>query len=176
MNDCRNTPDSTDSHDSKREGGKIKKSVLNKIIYEIGKAILKTCFAAESQISTPDGMKNIADIRVGDKIISLDGAGNKRIGIVIEVEPVRDERIVEVTFTNGAIWYTTATQWFYCGGDDYACVMDSGDKRALLEVGGTAAVESVTVTERVEKVYDFVVDGLNVMFINGIAAEGFSDD
>lgn len=134
------------------------------------------CFAAGSKVSTPDGAKNIEEIQVGDEIISLDNEGNKRIGKVIEVEPVNQERIVEVIFSNGTKWETTATQWFYCGGNDYACVMNSADKRAILEVGGAAKVESVTVTERVEKVYDFVVNELNVMFINGIASEGFSLD
>jgi len=81
-----------------------------------------------------------------------------------------------VIFSDGTKWLTTETQWFYCGGDDYACIMNSGDKRALLEAGGSASVEKITVTERVERVYDFVIEGLNVMFINGVAAEGYSED
>ena len=47
-------------------------------------------------------------------------------------------------------------------------------KTALTLDGGKAGVCSVAETDRKELVYDFVVEGLNVMFVNGIAAEGFS--
>ena len=140
------------------------------------KSKLKGCFEAGSLVSTPEGAKPIETIRVGDEVISPDAAGNKRIGKVVELLPECYERIIEVIFSDGTKWFATETQWFYCGGDDYACIMNSGDKRALLEVGGSASVEKITVTERVERVYDFVVEGLNVMFINGVASEGYSDD
>jgi hypothetical protein len=52
--------------------------------------------------------------------------------------------------------------------------MDDQGKTALTLDGGKAGVRSVAETDRKELVYDFVVEGLNVMFVNGIAAEGFS--
>ena len=47
-------------------------------------------------------------------------------------------------------------------------------KTALTLDGGKAGVCSAVETERKELVYDFAVEGLNVMFVNGVAAEGFS--
>lgn len=163
--------------DVKKEKGilpvkKIEKTPKPKIKFKFK----LTCFAAGSLVSTPEGKKPIETIRVGDEVISLDTAGNKRVGKVVELLPECHERIIEVIFSDGTKWLTTETQWFYCGGDDYACIMNSGDKRALLEAGGSASVEKITVTERVERVYDFVIEGLNVMFINGVAAEGYSED
>ena len=44
----------------------------------------------------------------------------------------------------------------------------------LLQNDRAVALMMFLETGRSEMVYDFVVEGLNVMFINGIAAEGFS--
>ena len=125
-------------------------------------------------VATPHGAKAIREIRPGDEVVSLDPDGNQRVAKVTDVIEPREMPIVEVTFTDGHKWNTTKTQWFYCGGDEYAAVMDDQGKTALTLDGGKAGVRSVAETDRKELVYDFVVEGLNVMFVNGIAAEGFS--
>ena len=43
-----------------------------------------------------------------------------------------------------------------------------------ITLNGTATVEKATMTGKTEMVYDIEVDGINIMFINGVAAEGFS--
>ena len=140
----------------------------------IGQWAKTKCFTADCMVSTPEGEKSIRDIREGDEVVSLDPDGKKRTGIVEAVMGVREMPVVKVVFENGKEWYTTDTQWFYCGGDDYACVMEDGGKKALTEDGGCAGVTLVEKTGKTELVYDFVVNGLNVYFVNGIAAEGFS--
>ena len=131
------------------------------------------CFAADSKISTPSGTRIISDIKVGDEVISLDVQNNKVVSKVIEVRPVADEEIYKVEFSNGATWFTTATQWFYCGDDDYACAIDSKGKAALTEDGASATVIKFEKTGNTQKVYDFIVDGVNVFFVEGIAAQGY---
>lgn len=132
------------------------------------------CFSGDSLVSTPSGTRAIRDVRPGDEVISLDQDGNQRVAKVTDVIEPYEMPIVEVTFTDGHKWNTTNTQWFYCGGDEYASVMDDQGKKALTLEGGKAGVRSVVETGRNEPVYDFVVEGLNVMFVNGVAAEGFS--
>ena len=134
------------------------------------------CFTGECLVSTPEGEKAIREIQKGDEVISLDEEGNKRVAKVALCITPKQMPIVEVTFTNGRKWNTTETQWFYCGDDDYACVMDDQGKEALTQDGQRTGVKEVVKTERSEFVYDFIVEGLNVMFINGVAAEGFSTD
>ena len=70
----------------------------------------KSCFAGDSEVAVPGGVKRIMDLTVGDKVITLDAAGKEIVGTVTEVMPPRDEEIVEVAFSNGAAWRTTASQ------------------------------------------------------------------
>ena len=146
-------------------------SGLGKIIGQWAKT---KCFTADSLVATPDGPKSIRDIRVGDKVLSLDTEGKGRTATVTDIMESREMPVIRVLFENGKEWLTTDTQWFYCGGDDYACVKDAGGKKAITAEGECSGVASVEETGRIEMVYDFVVDTPNVFFVNGIAAEGFS--
>ena len=148
--------------------------LVEKLIHLLGK-IHYHCFAAGSLVSTPQGSKPIEQIRVGDEVFGADTAGNIVRCRVTEVRLPAEEAILTVEFSNGAIWDTTASQWFYTGTTFYSLLNIQGHS-ALTDRGGQAAIRKVTQTERRETVYDFVVDGQNVMFINGIAAEGYSEE
>lgn len=65
---------------------------------------------------------------------------------------------------------------FYCCNDDYACAIDSQGKSALTEYGAAATVAKVTETGEIKKVYDFIVEGVNVFFVEGLAVAGYSVD
>ena len=132
------------------------------------------CFVGESLVATPSGDKMIKDIKVGDEVISLDENGNKRTAKVTDVFDPKQMPVVEAVFDNGSKWLTTDTQWFYCGGNDYAKVVDAAGKKAVTKDESSAGLKSCENTGRTETVYDFAVDGLNVYFVNGIPAEGFS--
>lgn len=134
------------------------------------------CFAEDAKISIPNGTKFIKDIKIGDEVISLDKNDKKIISKVIAVQPVFKERIFKVEFSDGTIWNATDTQWFYCGNDDYASIIDTQGKTALTENGQRATVVKVTDTGKTPEVYDFIVEGVNVFFVNGIAAEGYSEE
>lgn len=134
------------------------------------------CFTVDSKISTPNGDKVISEIKIGEEVFSLDAQNKKIIGKVTKIRPIVDEEIYKVEFSNGKIWFTTATQWFYYGNDDYACAIDSQGKSAITEDGTTVSVAKVTKTGEVKKVYDFIIDGLNIFFVEGSATEGYSFD
>lgn len=136
------------------------------------------CFVGDSKVSTPSGAKAISEIKLGDEVISLDEANNKVIAKVIELRPILDKEIIRVEFSNGAVWNTTALQRFYCGrihgtDDDFVRASDDKGNAALTEDGTKATVISAEKTGEVQKVYDFITDGMNIFFVNGIAARGF---
>ena len=132
------------------------------------------CFTGDSLIATPSGDKPIKDIKVGDEVFSLDETGAKRIAKVVDMVKPKEMPVVKAVFDNGKEWYTTSSQWFYCGGDDYAPIEDDAGKKAITLEGESTGLSGKEETGRTETVYDFVVEGLNVFFVNGIAAEGYS--
>ena len=136
----------------------------------------KSCFAGDSEVAVPGGVKRIMDLEVGDEVITLDAAGKEIVGIVTEVTPPQEEEIVEVSFSNGVLWHTTASQTLYLGHEQNYLVEDAKGKKALLRDGETVTVTDVRCTGARETVYDVLVgeeDDEDVIFVAGVAAEGY---
>ena len=137
---------------------------------------LKVCFAGDSQVAVPGGVKLIKDLKVGDKVITLDASGKEIIGVVTEVMTPAEEEIVEVTFSNGTLLRTTESQPLYLAHGQHCLVKFAKGKKALLRNGGTVTVTDVKFTGKRETVYDVLVgeeEDEDVIFVSGIAAEGY---
>ena len=136
----------------------------------------KSCFAGDSEVAVPGGVKRIMDLEVGGEVITLDAAGKEIVGIVTEVMTPREEEIVEVSFSNGAFWRTTASQTLYLGHEKNIMVKDAKGTTALLRDGKTVTVPDVRFTGACETVYDVLVgeeEDEDVIFVAGVAAEGY---
>ena len=136
----------------------------------------KGCFAGDSQVLVPGGVKCIKDLQLGDKVITLNASGKEIIGVVTEVMQPAEEEIVEVTFSDGTLWRTTESQTLYLAHDQHCMVKFAKGKKALLRDGRTVTVTDVRYTGKRETVYDVLVgeDGdENVFFVAGIATEGY---
>lgn len=131
------------------------------------------CFTAGSLVATPTGSTPIEKIAEGDEVLTLNAAGEIITGKVTKVHPPAQQEIIHVQFTDGKEWHTTATQWYYCGNDKYNIAINTQGKPAIT-LDGTATVAKATFTGKTATVYDFEVEGINIMFINGVAAEGYS--
>ena len=136
----------------------------------------KNCFAGDSQVLVPGGVKCIKDLQLGDKVITLNASGKEIIGVVTEVMQPAEEEIVEVTFSDGTLWRTTESQTLYLAHNQHCMVKFAKGKKALLRDGRTVTVTDVRYTGKRETVYDVLVgeDGdENVFFVSGIATEGY---
>ena len=134
------------------------------------------CFAGDSEVAVPGGVKLIKDLKVGDKVITLDASGKEIVGIVTEVMTPAEEEIVEVTFSNGTLLRTTESQPLYLAHGQHCLVKFAKGKKALLRNGGTVTVLDVKYTGKHETVYDVLVgeeEDEDVIFVSGIAAEGY---
>ena len=148
--------------------------LLPKLLADMLRA-LGHCFIAGSLVATPEGSKPIEKIQVGDEVLGATEDGKIVTCRVTELLPPAEESIFTVRFQDGTVWHTTASQWFYTGTEFYS-LLNIRDHTALTVQGTQVAIDEVVRTDRTETVYDFVVDGYNVMFINGIAAEGYSEE
>ena len=149
------------------------RSVVPDIVDKILRLLAGHCFVAGSMVATPQGDKPIEQIQAGDEVLGADAEGKIIHCRVTEVLAPAKERIFTVRFHNGSVWHTTDSQWFYTGTEFYS-LLNIRKHTALTVQGKQVAIDEVIRTERVEMVYDFAVDGYNVIFINGVAAEGYS--
>ena len=136
----------------------------------------RSCFACDSEVAVPGGIKLIKDLKVGDKVITLDASGKEIVGVVTEVMKPSEEEIVEVTFSDGTLWRTTESQTLYLAHKQNCMVKFAKGKKALLRNGGTVTVLDVKYTGKHETVYDVLVGDEkdeNVFFVSGIATEGY---
>ncbi|EGO65396.1 hypothetical protein [Acetonema longum] len=141
------------------------------------------CFIGSTVISTPTVDKQIKDIRVGDKIISLDVHDKPCIEEVIEVmEPcISPNNYVFVnakkqckageplqTISVG----TTDTQPFLTVDGLANATAAALTGRKLIGLRGIKEVVSITVNADKEPVYDLKTTGRNIYFANGFAVKG----
>ncbi|MFA5952603.1 MAG: polymorphic toxin-type HINT domain-containing protein, partial [Hyphomicrobium sp.] len=131
------------------------------------------CFAAGTQVATPDGLRPIEEIQVGDLVMSRDA----QTGVVAEkpvtaLIPGHDRRIWEVTLRRAGGWMieeTIATtddhRW---GAPDGKWVetpsLKSGQTLAL-EGEGTATVVKVADTGRIARTYNLEVADFHTYFV-----------
>ncbi|MBO6242672.1 MAG: hypothetical protein J6O61_17870 [Butyrivibrio sp.] len=130
------------------------------------------CFTAESMVETPLGEKPIKDICKGDAVYSLDEAGNRVETKVLE-KTSAERKVVEVHFEDGSVWNTTSTQFFFDGRRKHDIWQHNG--RNVVTIDGVTKITDIVETGKKVPVYDLVMAGNNIMFISGVAAEGFGN-
>lgn len=125
------------------------------------------CFVAGTKVATPDGEKNIEDIQLGDKVISLNGA----VESVIELqEPFTSPNEYMLIETKTTQIRPTSTQPFMTT-EGYLLPHQLQGKK-LVGLDKTEEVLSVVGGQEKELVYDFKCTGANVYFANGFAVKG----
>ena len=151
------------SDKDRAEAGVLK--ILEKIIISVAR-----CFTAESLVDSPSGAKAIGNVTAGDIVYSLDKDGNK-VETKVTDTTNGEASVIEVHFADGRIWNTTSTQWFY-DGTTFRSIWQYKD-RDIVTLDGKTQITDIVETGRKEMVYDIVLDGNNIMFINGAAAESY---
>lgn len=127
------------------------------------------CFVGDTIIATPGGNKYIADIEVGDKVYSLNGA----IETVIEVqEPQLSPNEYMLVQTATTEIRPTSTQPFLTTEGDFLPADLAG--KELIGKDGNEVVVSVEGNQAREVIFDFKCTGENVYYANGFAVRGRS--
>ena len=163
---------SEDDLDEVAGGGDTEKTITG-ILKEIEKGIIKGlgCFVADSTVDTSRGSVPIQDVKEGDTVLSLDENGNRVEAKVTGITKAEGS-VIEVHFENGKVWNTTSTQWFYDGRVFHDVWQHKGHDVVTLE--GATKIKDIVETGKKQVVYDLIMDGgNNIMFIDGIAAEGY---
>lgn len=141
-------------------------------IGQLGSAYIMACFVADTMVQTPDGDKPIYHINPGDDVFSLDDDDRICIRKVLAVRPAFCRPIVDVHFSNGAVWHTTESQRVYtCPWFEYVGKAET----PAVTMAGKSEIKKTMETKKYAMVYDLIVDGRNIFFAEGVAAEGYGD-
>ena len=129
-----------------------------------------SCFLSGTQVLTEDGMKNIEDIKIGDKVYSMNlDTNRKELKEVIDLFKGATDETYELTI-NGIIIKTTPKHQFY--------VIDKGWSRAYELKEGDRLSSQVSENVEISKiehkfhkepiqVYNLTVDGYHNYLITG---------
>lgn len=144
---------------------------IDKIIGKasMGKLCVFACFPAGTKVHTDEGLRNIEDIRVGDRVWSYDEeTGEQSLQEVLQTNVRESDHTVEL-YTDGEKIETTAEHPFYTeeGWKD-AADLQAGD-RIVSRSGNPIEIKEVSFQYNPKKVYNFEVSNWHTYFVGALA-------
>lgn len=144
---------------------------IDKIIGKasMGKLCVFACFPAGTKVHTDEGLKNIEDIRAGDRVWSYDEeTGEQSLQEVLQTNVRESDHTVEL-YTDGEKIETTAEHPFYTeGGWKDAADLQAGD-RIVSRSGNPIEIKEVSFQYNPKKVYNFEVSNWHTYFVGALA-------
>ncbi|WP_080732440.1 polymorphic toxin-type HINT domain-containing protein [Porphyromonas gulae] len=144
---------------------------IDKIIGKasMGKLCVFACFPAGTKVHTDEGLKNIEDIRAGDRVWSYnEETGEQSLQEVLQTNVRESDHTVEL-YTDGEKIETTAEHPFYTeeGWKD-AADLQAGD-RIVSRSGNPIEIKEVSFQYNPKKVYNFEVSNWHTYFVGALA-------
>jgi RHS repeat-associated protein len=128
----------------------------------LGKALARICnsFPADTLVHTDNGLKPIAEIEIGDKVLSFDEKSGTTSyqPVVAVIQNEQQYQFVNITLDTGKSIEATAEHPFYIKGKGWnpASSLKVGQV-LVLHNGTTVVVEEIDTSVRTEKVYNLTV-------------------
>ena len=147
---------------------------------EFGCVVLDECFPAGTKISTPNGYKNIEDIKKGDYVYSYNHDSNS-----IEVKKVdylfnkRVDTLLTIKLSNGTMFSCTENHPIYCNGkyiradelkvgDELYDMQSSTIRVESIEIRKQGNIGKSTKSDKGVKVYNIGVEDNHNYFVSDI--------
>jgi hypothetical protein len=123
---------------------------------------------AETLVHTDQGLKLIAEIKVGDTVLSFDEATQTTSyqSVTALRQNEQQYQMVKVTLASGQVVESTAEHPFYVQGKGWiqARFLTVGQELRLYS-GQTIVLKKIDTTTRIEKVYNFTVANTSSYFV-----------
>ena len=128
-----------------------------------------TCFAADTQILTPDGVKSIQTLQAGDGILSVDPTDGSYVPTTVERILTEENQIVMITTTQGDVAATLEHPFLTPHGFVLVKDLYVGDQIESMDGTNmqTATITSITQGEGTQSVYNLQVGGAHTFIANG---------
>ncbi|WP_125169991.1 Hint domain-containing protein [Leptospira perolatii] len=127
----------------------------------------RTCFVAGTLVHTKVGLKPIEQIQVGDEVLSWDEDTQlTEFRIVTELFRRNTDLIYKLSFNDAEIIETTWNHPFWVVGEGWVEVRNLKVNDLVISHDGTKLpIKEITVSERVETVYNFEVSQTHTYFV-----------
>ena len=126
------------------------------------------CFPAGTKISTPQGEKNIEELKEGDEIYSFDKDKNIQIDIIEKVFEHENNKILKITLWDGSIIRSTGNHWFFNEYNRFTPLENFQVGDVLIHKSGDVMPIEKIEEEGNEKVYNFHVMKNHTYIANNI--------
>jgi len=126
------------------------------------------CFPAGTKISTPQGVKNIEDLKEGDEILSFNKDKNIEIDVIEKVFEHENNKILKITLWGGSVIRATPNHWFFNEYNRFTPLENFKVGDVLIhESGDVMPIEKIE-EDGNEKVYNFHVFKNHTYIANNI--------
>jgi Pretoxin HINT domain/Domain of unknown function (DUF4280) len=147
----------------------LSKEALQASVSSLAKKLLcnvvRACFTGETPVHTPNGVKRIQDIVIGDTVLSYDAEGQKIVlQKVTELFEEEVDQILEIGTVNGIIQTTAGHPFFVNGAYKDAEQIQVGEYLFSKE-GQEVKVISINYIPKTVKVYNFEVEGHHCYYV-----------
>ena len=156
-------------HLGKSSFKKLSKDALKKSIDDVAKKLFKTCvfacFPAGTPIHTENGIKNIEDIREGDKVWAYnEETGEISLKEVLQTMESETDHTIKI-YTEHETIETTALHPFYVNGEWVdASELKEGDK-LITKDKKEVEIKKTEYSYEQKKVFNFEVEGWHTYFV-----------
>lgn len=145
-----------------------------------GEVVFQSCFVAGTLVHTPNGIKAIETLQVGDLVFAFDEeSGQKVVRRITETFINPTTTILKIIDTRGGVLETTWNHPFYVTAGMWVKAKDLMVGDEFLTIDGKALqVASVQESIREEKVYNLEVEDSHTYFVgqNGVLVHNASYD
>jgi len=127
----------------------------------------RTCFVAGTKVYTKDGLKNIEEIKIGDKVLSWNPeTGATELKTVTHLFVRHTDLIYKLSFSSGRSVETTWNHPFYIAGRGFVETKDLKVGDVLTTADSSPLnLTAISTDAREETVYNFEVEGNHTYFV-----------
>jgi hypothetical protein len=132
-------------------------------VYDYG-----SCFLLNTKITTPQGKKNIQDIKVGDEVICFDDKGELHTSIVESINRHDNQDVYKYYVWNGEALNGTTNHWVLTSENSFSEIGKLNEMLTLVDING--GLKPITKVEYIgkETVYNFIVKDYHTYIANDI--------
>jgi predicted phage tail protein len=126
------------------------------------------CFKQGTLISTPTGLVDIVDIKVGSEVLCFDDLGRLHTSKVVSVNSHSNMKINKYRLWGGNVLFVTPNHWVLNNENTFCEVKDINESLSLVDIRGFLVPIIESTFDSIDTVYNFIVEKYHTYIADGI--------